>query len=334
MNAVATPLLDRIATRPVPVLAPPITTVSVVICTYTTERLGDLVACLDSLRVQRQPADQVIVVVDHHDELLAHLRHHTASRFGVVVTPNHHQPGLSGARNTGLELATGEVVVFLDDDATARPEWLDELLRPFAALRVVGAGGRIEPAWPVCRPWWFAEHLDWTVGCTNPGMPTYVAAVRNVFGASAAFRRQALQAVGGFAADLGRSGADGAGCEETDVCIRLRSTLQGAEIVYTPSAVVDHRVTPSRCRVGYVWRRCRAEGRSKARLAARVGAEATSDERRYARQIVRAVGADLRSGLRRPANLGRAAVLATASAWTLGGYVAERARLSASFPWS
>ncbi len=332
MNAVATPLLDRVATCPIPVLAPPITTVSVVVCTYSTERLTDLVACLDSLRLQRQPADQVIVVVDHHDDLLDHLRHHAAARFGVSVVPNHHPPGLSGARNSGLEVATGEVVVFLDDDATARADWLDELLRPFAASRVVGAGGRIEPAWPVRRPWWFAEHLDWTVGCTNPGMPAHVAPVRNVFGASAAFRRAAVQAVGGFATELGRSGADGAGCEETDVCIRLRSTLPGAEIVYTPSAVVDHRVTPSRCTVGYVWRRCRAEGRSKARLAARVGDAATSDERRYARQITRAIGSDLRTGLRRPAHLGRAAVLASASAWTLAGYLVERARLGAAPP--
>lgn len=334
MNAVATPMLDRVAACPIPVLAPPITTVSVVICTYSTERIGDLFACLDSLRTQRQPADQVIVVVDHHDELLAHLREHTAARFGVAVVPNHHDKGLSGARNTGLELATGEVVVFLDDDATARADWLDELLRPFTAPRVVGAGGRIEPAWPVRRPWWFAEHLDWTVGCTNPGMPAHVAPVRNVFGASAAFRREALQEIGGFAPELGRTGADGAGCEETDVCIRLRRALPGAEIVFAPSAVVDHRVTPGRCTVGYVWRRCRAEGRSKARLAVRVGAAATSDERRYARQIARALGADLRTGLRQPAYLGRAAVLASASAWTVAVYLAERARLNVALRWS
>lgn len=307
---------------------------SVVICTYTPARLADLLAALDGVAAQQHRPDEVLIVVDHDDVLFEHLLRLESAwgehgRPPLRVVGSIWPRGLSGARNTGLGVAGGEVVVFLDDDAVPDPDWLGELLQVFTADEVAGAGGRIDPGWPVERPWWFPVHLDWTVGCTIASMPADGGAVRNVFGASAAFRRDALQAIGGFPMELGRVGADGAGCEETDVCIRLRAEFPGTSIVYVPRSVVTHRVTNERCTPGYVVRRCAAEGRSKARLASRVGsAAAMSEERSFARVMGGAVLGDVVGSVRAPGRLGRAAVLTAGVVAAAGGYAGERVRLA------
>lgn len=294
--------------------------VSVVVCTYTEARLDDLGRCLAALAAQTRPADEVVVVVDHDEALRRRL-----DGCADMVVPNAGARGLSAARNTGVDVANGSIVVFLDDDAVPSPAWLAELVAPFADPTVVAVGGRIDPGWPVDRPWWFPIHLDWTVGCTIPSMPSAGGDIRNVFGASAAFRRDALLAVGGFTEALGRTGANAAGCEETDVCIRLRQASDGGRVVYAPDSVVVHRVTDDRATVRYVLRRCRAEGRSKALLSARVGAaDATKEERSYLKLLGAAVGRDVVGAVRRPRRLGRAAVLTAGTGAAALGYAEGR----------
>ncbi len=311
---------------------PRATTCSVIVCTYSFERIDDLRACLRSIEVQRRRPDETIVVVDHNPEL----ERAVAGRGRVI--PNSGLRGLSHARNTGIAAATADVVAFIDDDAVAEPDWLEELLAPFADPAVAAVGGRIRPGWPTRRPAWFPPHLDWTVGCSNPGLPTDVAPVRNVFGASAAFRRSALVGLGGFPVDLGRVGTDVAGCEETQVCIRLRQTARDhpdRAVVCAPRSVVHHRVTPARATVRYVLRRCAGEGRSKARLATAVGAtDAVSDERGHALRILRAVVDDVLGGLRQPRRITRAAVATAGLTCAAAAYAAERIAIGGRRRWA
>ena len=72
------------------------------------------------------------MVVDHNDALLARAK---AEFPGVTVLPNAHAQGLSGARNTGIEAGTGDVVGFLDDDAAAEPAWAARLSPPTRTRR-------------------------------------------------------------------------------------------------------------------------------------------------------------------------------------------------------
>lgn len=303
-------------------------TSSVVVCAFTVDRLGDLTRCLDAVGQQCHAADEVIVVIDHNPALLAQLIA-LRSENAIKIVPSSGLRGLSGARNTGVGVATKDVVVFLDDDAVPEEMWLTELLKPFHDPEVVAVGGRIDPAWPTERPWWFPRHLDWTVGCSIPNMPVEGGPIRNVFGASAAFRREALHLVGGFNSQLGRVGGNGAGCEETDVCIRLRQQDAGAAILYAPRSVVRHRVTDDRATVRHVLRRCLAEGRSKALLSRRVGAAATGTERKYALQVARQLVRDALGGFRDPRRFGQAAVLVCGWGCATAGYARGRCSPSA-----
>src|SRR5205085_2959822 len=105
---------------------------------------------------------------------------------------------LSGSRNSGVTVCRGEIVVFLDDDAVAAPDWLERLLQGYAEPQVVAVGGSIEPVWEEGRPRWFPPEFDWVVGGTYLGLPTATAQLRNLLGCNMSFRRSVLLEAGGF----------------------------------------------------------------------------------------------------------------------------------------
>ncbi|PRY70409.1 glycosyl transferase family 2 [Glaciihabitans tibetensis] len=274
---------------------PALPTVSVIICAYTLRRWDDMIASIASA-VRQPEATEVIVVIDHSPELLELTQR---AWTGLTVVPNAHRQGLSGARNTGLALATGDIVAFLDDDAVAADDWLRRLLDPFADASVVAVGGKAAPAWPAVRaPRAIPAELWWIVGCSYRGLPETRSDVRNVMGCTMALRRAPLVAVGGFNPDTGRIGRHPLGDEETEVCIRLRAVDRTRRIVYEPSSVVNHRVTPDRVTVQYLRSRSFFEGVSKAALSKSVGSgDALSSERSYTLRVLpRAVGRELGAG--------------------------------------
>jgi GT2 family glycosyltransferase len=312
--------------------APARPTATVVICVYTEQRWGDIVAAVESVRAQDVTPVQVLVVVDHNPALLDRVRQ--ALPRPVRVLPNARRQGLSGARNTAVAAATGDVVVFLDDDASARPGWLRALLRPYADPTVVAVGGVAHPQFPGGRPDLLpggsghadaTGELDWIVGCTYTGQPTHQAEVRNLMGCNMSVRRALFAQVGGFAEELGRIGRNPLGCEETELCIRIRQHYgrlgHEARIVFEPAAQVDHRVSVDRVQWPYLCRRSWSEGLSKAAVAQLVGSDdALSTERTYVSKVLPgAVVRELRAG--RPA---AAAAIVTALACTSAGYLRGR----------
>jgi glycosyltransferase involved in cell wall biosynthesis len=305
-------------------------TISVVVCAFTRDRLEVLGEAVDSLRAQSLPPREVVLVIDHAPELLAEARRLWPD---LKVVANREKQGLSGARNTGVAEAGGDVVAFLDDDAVAAPDWLERLAAAYADPNVLGAGGTVRPRWVEGKPGWFPPEFDWVVGCTHSGMPRELSPVRNLVGANMSFRRQPLVEVGGFSHDLGRVGTLPVGCEETDLSIRVHQRWPAAEIRYDPAAAVEHVVPPARGRVRYFLDRCRAEGRSKAVLTGMVGSgDGLSSERSYVRRTLPlGVLGDLRDALRGDlAGLGRAAMIFVGLAATSVDYLRVRSGLARS----
>ena len=213
-------------------------TVSVVICSYNSDRWHDLAAAVRSCADQTRPPDQVVVVIDHNEPLL----HRAVLEFeGAVVLANRFSRGLSGARNTGIACSTGDVVAFLDDDAYADPQWLANLVGPMADPSVAGVGGWVLPHWETARPEWFPEAFYWVLGCSYVGLPTTDGHLRNPIGANMAIRRRVFRSVGGFASGLGRIGKVPLGCEETELCIRYTGRFPDQEFVL---ARRRHRPSP------------------------------------------------------------------------------------------
>ena len=298
-------------------------TISVVICAFTAERWPAISAALRSIASQSQAAHEIVLVIDHNPELLERARIEWPD---VVVVPNDGVQGLSDARNTGVAACKGEIVAFLDDDATAPPQWLETLVDGYRNPDVVAVGGRIRPRWQSSRPHWFPPEFDWVVGCAHSGMPDTPSAVRNLIGAGMSFRRDVLDDLGGFRSELGRIGTNPVAffsCDDTEMCIRATGSRPGATVLYDPAAVVDHEVPDSRTSLRYFLGRCLAEGRSKAILARMAGAtDALSSERSYVRVTL---PAGLRRGVRDAVRgdltgLARAAAIVVGLLTTAAGY--------------
>ncbi len=92
-----------------------------------------LARALRSVVAQRAAPSELIVVLD------GERREHDAVRRVVdgcgfapaLLVKNSHAPGVSGARNTGADLANGDLLAFLDDDDEWSPEYLLEAVERF-----------------------------------------------------------------------------------------------------------------------------------------------------------------------------------------------------------
>lgn len=298
--------------------------VSVVICVYTADRWNDILAAVKSVLRQSMVPKEVVVVVDHNRSLFGRLQDALPD---VTVVENRHQRGLSGGKDTGVEVTTGDIVAFLDDDAVAQRDWLTHLAGAYVDEKIVGVGGTTLPNWTSARPRWFPAEFDWVLGCTFTGRDP--GPVRNLLGGNASFRREAFTVAGGFPSHMGRTSQQSRplGCEETEFCIRVKQARPDWMFVFEPRAVIWHRVSAEREHFAYFRSRCFAEGMSKAEVTRSVGlADSLSAEWRYTaatltRGIARGLGDALRgdrSGLQRSYAI-TVGLLATAAGYVRGG---------------
>jgi len=269
--------------------------VSVIVCAYSDERLGQLRETIASLRDQTYATGDIVVIVDHNPALHEQLRTLTAD--GGRVAPNSGDRGLADARNSGIALARGEIVAFIDDDARADNGWLQRLVECYRDPAVIAAGGRIEPVWEGGRkPAWLPDEFLWVVGCTYRGMPKRRRIMRNMIGCNMSFRSEVFASVGRFDTAIGRLANQPLGGEETEICIRALNHWPDKKIVYTPDAVVYHHASRSRQTLGYFARRCYFEGVSKVIVRRLWGAAGTSSELNYlSRSLPRAIRRDVRN---------------------------------------
>ena len=217
---------------------------SVVVCSYNGA--ATLRECCEGLRALDYPDYEVIVVDDGSTDATAAI----AADYGfhVISTENR---GLSSARNTGWRAASGEIVAYIDDDASPDSHWLRYLATAFREGGYAGVGGPNVP--PLDSPP--------TAACVAhaPGNPNHVLLsdreAEHIPGCNSAFRREALEAVGGFDPEFRVAGDD------VDICWQLRE--RGWRLGFSPAAMVWHRRRGS---IRAYWRQQRGYGRAEAQL--------------------------------------------------------------------
>ena len=218
--------------------------VSVIVCTFNGSRT--LSECLESLLRLEYPNYEVIVVNDGSTDSTAKIAH--SYGFRVITTENR---GLSSARNTGLNAATGEIVAYIDDDAYPDPHWLKYIASAFMNSKHVGVGGpNIAP--PNDGP--IAECV-----AHSPGNPVHIllsdTEAEHIPGCNMAFRKAALEAIGGFDPQFRIAGDD------VDVCWRLQQ--KGWTLGFSPGAMVWHHRRNS---IRAYWKQQRNYGKAESFL--------------------------------------------------------------------
>lgn len=223
--------------------------VSVVVPTH--ERAEQLRACLRSILALRYPRYEVIVV-DNAPSTAATEDVVRGCMAGAPVPVSYlREPrrGASAARNCGLRSASGELVAFADDDVIVDPFWLDAISEAFAAAHdVCCVTGPVLPLqFETPAQAWMEQFAEFRTGFArelfdlrqhrsrrplypyNPG----------VFGSggSMAFRKTALQELGGFDTALGPATPARSGEE---LAAFLGVILAGHQLVFEPAALVRH----------------------------------------------------------------------------------------------
>lgn len=232
---------------------------SVVVATY--QRYRDLPRAIASLLAQDLARGSLDIIVVDNSPDAARARAFADRYAGIdgLTYLVEARPGLSNARNVGLERSRAPIVAFIDDDAVAAPDWARQIDRAFGLSdqRVAAVGGRVLPRFVSARPAWLADELmgylsiiDWKGGLRELARHEWIA------GCNMAFRRDRLVDAGGFPLQLGRNGHGHMllSNDESAVVARLRE--QGHVAVYAPEACVEHVIDPAR--LDRAWFRRRA----------------------------------------------------------------------------
>ena len=236
--------------------------VSVVVCTYATERYDDYVEAVESLLNQTYSPLEIVLVVDGNETVFERVRSEFGDNSRTVIHCNDDNRGISYSRTKGAELASGDVVAFLDDDAIAAPDWIEELVGVYESTDAVAVGGRLAPEWLVDEPDFLPSEYHWLIGVTPRGFADHMEEVRNTYGSNISFRRDVFLEVGGFDENTGLKADSKVQAHEAPVCLRVREKT-GKGVVYNENAVVYHKIFDYRTDPWWLVERAFWQGYSK-----------------------------------------------------------------------
>ncbi|WP_247002214.1 glucosyl-dolichyl phosphate glucuronosyltransferase [Halosolutus gelatinilyticus] len=258
--------------------------VSVVICTYAMERYDVFSECVDSVLDQTHEPLEVVIVVDGNEPVFDRVCDDYGDLDDVVIRCNEENQGISYSRTRGAEIATGDVVAFIDDDAVAEPDWVAELVRAYDETDAIAVGGHAKPDWVAQKPDFFPEEFYWLVGCDERGMGEHMEELRNTYGSNISFRRDVFLSVGGYDENTGRKGDKHIQAHEAPVCIRMADKY-GKGVIYNTNAVVNHKLFEYRGDFRWLVFRSFWQGYSK-RIMDLLLPEAKDDKNEYLRRLL------------------------------------------------
>ena len=219
--------------------------VSVTICSYN--RADWLREAIESLLLlDDQGFSYEILVIDnastdHTAKTVTELLEQHPERIRYVVES---QPGVSFARNRGVEEAAGHWIAFFDDDELADPGWLLQLLKAAQEHSVKCVGGAVKLRFDPGKERELHRWVRVTLGCTEGMEGQMYDGKRVPTTGNMLIHKDVFEAIGLFRTDLVEGG------EDTDLYHRMRKA--GFDAYYSPAAITHHQIPPFRIEPKYL----------------------------------------------------------------------------------
>lgn len=217
--------------------------ISIIVCTYNRDKYSYNV--LKSIADNEFPhTEYEIVLVNNNStdntesECKRFQQDYPTINFHYFVETNQ---GLSYARNCGIQNAQGDILVYVDDDATVNKEYIKTYVSFFLNNPDVdAAGGPIIPVYETVEPKWMSYYTRQLItGKLLLGnKPQEFPHKAFPGGGNAAYRKTVFDKVGFFNVQLGRKGKSLIGAEEKDIFDKM--TQQGMRFYYLPNAILYH----------------------------------------------------------------------------------------------
>lgn len=249
--------------------------ISVIICTYNRQKY--IYNVLSSLAHGTFPAHLFeIVLVDNNctDSTHAEVDRFCADNPSVTlryfVETNQ---GLSHARNRGIKESKGDILVYVDDDATVNTEYLATYADWFDKHpETDAAGGPIIPHYETgSEPRWMTYFIKRLLtGYLYFGnKPGPFPGDNYPGGGNAAYRSRVFEKVGLYNVELGRNGDSLGGGEEKDIFDKMKR--EGMQFVYLPQAILYHSIPGYKLEADYFNRLTTGIGQSERARTLRIG---------------------------------------------------------------
>ena len=248
---------------------------SVIICTYN--RPESLPETLQSLHRQSLPPCQFeVIVVDNNSEPPTRRVVDEWSKNSPFTLRYVRETsvGLPYAKNAGIRASEADIVVFLDDDEIAHPQWAAGHLSAFdGGSNVSAVTGRNWLIWDVTPPeWLLSSKLMGDLGFCDWGNTTHVTPpAEYMTGGNASYRREVFDQIGMFDPEYPTS-------EDTEIEGRLREA--GHTIMYAHNALMFHHVPADRVAEKFFYGRAFRRGRHYVRMNRLLGSRQDGNHRR------------------------------------------------------
>jgi len=200
--------------------------VSVVIPSYRSSQT--IRKCLQSLRSQRTDLSFEIILVDSSDDGTDLIVDKEFPEVRLFYYQERRYVGI--ARNIGVEQAKGNVVLFLDADCIAPPNWVDQMYRTIQSQRVDGIGGSIENGTPLSLSGSVGFYLEFYRFLSYEGMP-HISPF--LIGANCGFKKGVFKDVR-YSDDYDEKSIG------EDFYFTWKLSQQGKKIIFAPSISIKH----------------------------------------------------------------------------------------------
>jgi glycosyltransferase involved in cell wall biosynthesis len=230
---------------------------ALVVCTYN--RRNELQRCLESLLPQLRQ-EELIVIDDGSTDDTAHYLESLPHHEGLKIIRVSNQ-GLSTNRDLGAQESTATWITYVDDDAWAPHDWLNNVREACANQppNVAALGGPVKLPWTGPPPSWLPPKLRCYLTEFSPSRELFEHPDTMPYvGTNMTLNRDWLERIGGFASNLGRRGSNLLSREETQLWNRLRAL--GARGHHAPVIWLWHDLPASRLNQRWFLRRLYWEG--------------------------------------------------------------------------